>query len=66
MKYSIALILLLVTGCASIVYKGIDYESQYGPSTPKQRLLTQAEALLNQQQHNISFTKDVKPILDSR
>lgn len=66
MKYSIALILLLVTGCASIVYKGMDYESLYGPSTPKQRLMTQAEALLNQQQQNISFTNDVKPILDSR
>ncbi len=66
MKYSIALILLLVTGCASIVYKSVDYESLYGQSAPKQRLLTQAEALLNQQQHNISFSKDVKPILDSR
>lgn len=66
MKYSLAVILLLITGCASIVYKNANFESLYGPSALKQRLLTQDEALLNQQQNKISFINDVKPILDSR
>jgi hypothetical protein len=66
MKHPILFIFLLITGCASIMYKTVDYESLYGPSGPKQRLLTQNEVILNQQQNKISFTKDVKPILDSR
>jgi len=60
------MIFLVVTGCAAIVYKSPDFESLYGPSIPKQRLLTQAEAILNRQQHKVSFYEDVKPILDSR
>ena len=56
----------IITGCAAIVYKTIDYESLYGPSSPKQRLLTPEQAILYQQQHEVSFYKDVKPILDSR
>ena len=57
---------LVITGCASIMYKSVDYESLYGPSAPKQRLLTPEQAILGQQQHKVSFYKDVKPILDSR
>ncbi len=60
------LVFLIVTGCASIVYKSIDYESLYGPSAPKQRLLSPEQALLYQQEKKVSFYKDVKPILDSR
>ncbi len=66
MKYPIALILLLITGCASIVYKSVDYESWYGPSATKQRVLTEDEALLHQERKSISFSRDVKPVLDSR
>ena len=60
------LVFLIFTGCATIVYKTIDYESLYGPSAPKQRILTPAQAILYQQQHKVSFYKDIKPILDSR
>ena len=60
------LIVLIITGCAGVVYKTIDYESLYGPSSPKQRLLSPEQALLYQQQHKVSFYNDVKPILDSR
>ena len=65
-KYSILLIFLVLSGCAAIVYKSPDFESLYGPSFPKQRQLTQEEAILNRQQHKVSFFNDVKPILDSR
>ncbi|MGZ8225508.1 MAG: fatty acid cis/trans isomerase [Methylococcaceae bacterium] len=65
-KSPILLIFLIITGCASIAYKAIDFENLYGPSAPKPRHLTQEEAILNQQQHKVSFSKDVKPILDSR
>jgi len=60
------LVFLIITGCASIVYKSIDYESLYGPSAPKQRVMTPEQANLYQQEHKVSFYKDVKPILDSR
>jgi hypothetical protein len=66
MKSPLLLIFILFTGCASIVYKATDFESLYGPSAPKQRLLTPEEASLSQQQHKVSFYKDIKPILDSR
>lgn len=60
------LVFFIMTGCASIIYTSPDYQSLYGASTPKQRLLTQKEGLLYQQQHKVSFAKQVKPILDSR
>jgi hypothetical protein len=60
------LVFLIMTGCASVFYTSPDYQSLYGASTPKQRLLTPDEALLYQQQRKISFNKEVKPILDSR
>jgi hypothetical protein len=60
------IVFLFIAGCSSIVYKTIDYQSLYGPSAPKQRIMTPEEFLLSQQQHNVSFYKDVKPILDSR
>jgi hypothetical protein len=60
------IVFLFIAGCSSIVYKTIDYQSLYGPSAPKQRIMTPEELLLSQQQHKVSFYKDVKPILDSR
>jgi hypothetical protein len=67
MKPSILLIIILfVTGCASLIYTAPDYQKMYGASSPKQRILTPEQVILAQQQHKISFAKDVKPILDSR
>ena len=60
------LVFLLITGCASIVYKAINYESLYGPSAPKQRVMTPEQATLYREEHEVSFYKDIKPILDSR
>jgi len=65
-KYSFLLIFLVLTGCAAIVYKAPDFESLYGPAAPKPRQLTPEQAILNRQQHKVSFNQDVKPILDSR
>lgn len=65
-KKLLLLVFLLITGCASIVYNTIDYESLYGLSAPKQRLLTPEQAKLYSQEHKVSFYKEVKPILDSR
>jgi hypothetical protein len=56
----------IITGCASIAYKTIDYEALYGPSAPKQRLLSQEQAKVYQEEHKVSFNKDIKPLLDSR
>jgi len=66
MKYPILVIFLILTGCASLIYQAPDYESLYGPSAPKQRILTPEQVILAQQQHKVSFAKDIKPILDSR
>jgi len=67
MKNPIILLFFLVfTGCASLIYQAEDYEALYGPSTPKQRRLTEEDAALSQQQNKVSFYQDVKPILDSR
>ena len=60
------LVFLFITGCATLVYKTIDYEGLYGPSAPKQRVLTPEQAKLYRQEHKVSFYKDIKPILDSR
>lgn len=67
MKYPIILFIILVfTGCASLIYQAEDFESLYGPSSPKQRLLTQEEAISSRRQNKVSFYRDVKPVLDSR
>jgi hypothetical protein len=63
---ALLLILLFITGCASLIYTAPDYQALYGASAPKQRILTPEQVILAQQQHKISFTHDVKPILDSR
>lgn len=67
MKYPIILFIILVfTGCASLIYQAEDFESLYGPSSPKQRLLTQEESISSRRQNKVSFYRDVKPVLDSR
>ena len=60
------LVFIIITGCASILYNTIDYERLYGPSAPKQRVMTPEQATLYQQEHKVSFYNEVKPILDSR
>ena len=62
MKPLILIILLVITGCTSLVYNTANFESLYGPSSPKARVVTQPALL----QNRLSFVKDVKPILDSR
>jgi len=64
MKLPFLFIVLFITGCTSV--KTTDYQVLYGPSAPKPRLLTEQQAQYYQQQHKVSFSKDVKPLLDSR
>ncbi|MGZ8201236.1 MAG: fatty acid cis/trans isomerase [Methylosarcina sp.] len=66
MKYPMLFIFFIFTGCASLVYEARDLKSLYGPSAPKQRVLAPEEARQGQQQNQVSFYQDVKPILDSR
>jgi len=59
----ISIVLLLITlfsSCAKIVK---DYTELYGPSAPKERILTSAQ--IKQKKH-ISFTNEVQPILAQR
>jgi hypothetical protein len=66
MKLSLLLALIIITGCTSIMYKEDIFENLYGPTELKQRVLTQEEKYSSRQQHSVSYSKDVKPILDSR
>jgi len=66
LQVQLLLILLAVTGCATLSYEPGHFEKLYGPVTPKQRLINQVEAFSSPSQSKVSFTKDVKPILDSR
>ena len=65
-KFPVLLMVLIFSGCAAIIYKTPDYESLYGPSSPKQRQLTQEAVIRSEQADKVSFYQDVKPILDSR
>ncbi|MCX7096940.1 MAG: fatty acid cis/trans isomerase [Methylococcales bacterium] len=65
-KFLMLLVFLIMSGCASIIYKTTDYASLYGSAAPKSRVLTPEAAILAGQQHAISFHKEVKPVLDSR
>ena len=62
---SFVLLILIVTGCTT-AYKVTDFESLYGPSTVKNRVLTPQQLEKQSKQHKISYNKDIKPILDSR
>lgn len=57
--------LFIVSGCTKILQttESIDFEALYGPSKPKQRLLL---AGTKQAMGEISYHKQIKPILDSR
>lgn len=50
---------IILVGCSSVPV----YEELYGPSAPRQRVLTPAEM---QQGNYVSFSAKVKPILDQR
>ena len=56
---------VFITGCTT-AYQLKDFESLYGPSTPKQRVLTQKEHIRSQQDAKVPYYADIKPILDSR
>lgn len=54
-----------VSGCATVV-PHIDYKTLYGPSSPKDRILTDAEYQASRKRGDVSYPEEVKPILDSR
>ena len=60
-------LILVVTGCTAVFeVKETDYAALYGPSEPKQRVLTKKQYQQSLNQDDVSFVKDIKPILDSR
>jgi len=66
MNYLVMLFMVIVSGCASIVYKTTDFERLYGPSAVKPRELTLQQSQLAAKLGHISFNEQVKPILDNR
>jgi hypothetical protein len=58
-------LLLVLTGCA-VVLTSTDYAQLHGPANPKQRILSAEQAIPQKLAGKISYTEDVKPILDSR
>ncbi len=60
-KTVISISLLLLISSCSIMLK--DYVGRYGPSSPKERLLSENELQLN---NHISFNNEVQPILTQR
>ncbi|RLA20182.1 MAG: isomerase [Gammaproteobacteria bacterium] len=65
--YTLLIILLIISGCTtmlpSVTPQAPDFETLYGPSQPKQRLISKDTDIT---QGAISYHKDVKPILNSR
>jgi len=60
-KFIISVILLLIiTSCSTALKR---YEKLYGPSSPKNRILTEQEVAKNT---HISFNKEVRPVLVQR
>jgi hypothetical protein len=57
---SIIIAPVLVIGCTTIA---VNYDSLYGPSTPKNRVITKAET---ENKRLVSFAKEVQPILAQR
>jgi len=57
--------ILIVAGCTT-AYKVTDYEALYGPSEVKPRILSLQQQLEHDKLNAISYSKDIKPILDSR
>ncbi|MFV1982067.1 MAG: fatty acid cis/trans isomerase [Thiohalomonadales bacterium] len=60
-KFIISIVLLLLITSCSIALK--NYEKRYGPSSPKNRILTEQEVAKNT---HISFNKEVRPVLVQR
>jgi hypothetical protein len=64
---TILLLFLIISGCTtilpSVTPQAPDFETLYGPSQPKQRLISKDTDLA---QGAISYHKDIKPILESR
>ena len=56
--------MLIIAGCSSSYT--IDYDALYGDAEVKDRKIGWSEFQGRAQQGNVSFTNDVKPILDSR
>lgn len=66
--YTLLIILAIITGCTT-VYQTVqspDFKALYGPSKPKQRVLTQKAAEESLAQGAVSYRNDIKPTLDSR
>ena len=69
--FTLILIFLIIGGCTTVErvidqQDDKDYEALYGPASPKQRNLTPEELKQSHQQGDISYNKDIKPILESR
>ncbi len=58
-------VLSILAGCAAFVAEQ-DFSALYGPAAPKQRWLSGEQYTRSLAEGKISFTRDVKPILDSR
>ncbi len=56
---------IIVSGCATVVTH-IDYETLYGPSSPKDRILSETEYQQSRKWGDVSYPEEVQPILDSR
>ena len=59
------LLTLFIFGCVT-AYNASEFEKKYGPSKPRPHVLNTSEYQLSQELNNISYNKDIKPILDSR
>jgi Fatty acid cis/trans isomerase (CTI) len=59
------LFFIVVGGCATVATQ-VDYGVLYGPSSPKERILTEAEYQARLRRGEVSYPEQVKPILDSR
>ncbi|MGR8934488.1 MAG: fatty acid cis/trans isomerase [Gammaproteobacteria bacterium] len=55
----------VINGCTEM-QKAPDYAALYGPSTPKQRLLSEEEAARRDKLGYVSYWRDVHPILENR
>lgn len=65
-RYVLAVLFMMLSGCAGLVTESPDFNRLYGIDYPKPRVMSEQLATTRQQQHKVSFAKDIKPILDSR
>ena len=64
--HALLLLTVFILGCITAAYQTTDFAALYGPSEPRQRILTSSEYQQSLELDNISYREDVKPILDSR